>query len=103
MEVKRVKYQDCKEWLLVKHYAHRMCSISFACGLFVNNELKGVCTFGMPPSATLCSSICGDDFKDNVIELNRLVIDEGLKKNALSFFVSKSINMLPDNKKAPLM
>lgn len=98
MKVERISYEDCKEWLLYKHYAKRLCSISFAFGLYIDNVLQGVCTFGMPASSTLATSICGKDFKKYVLELNRLVVNEGLRKNTLSFFVSKSINKLPNNK-----
>ena len=97
--VKSIKSFECKEWLLYKHYAKRMCSISFCFGLFdTNNILVGVITFGMPPSSTLSESICGKEYKNYVLELNRLVVNDGLPKNTLSFFVSKSIKKLPNNK-----
>ena len=96
--VKSIDSYLCKDWLLNKHYAKRLCSISYSFGLFENNILVGVCTFGMPPSSTLSESICGIDFKKYVLELNRLIINENNNKNILSFFVSNSINMLPDNK-----
>lgn len=39
------------EWLLKKHYAHRIPSISYAFGLFDRDGLlMGVCTYGFPPS-----------------------------------------------------
>tara|TARA_R110002012_G_scaffold218422_2_gene389736 strand:- start:3459 stop:4403 length:945 start_codon:yes stop_codon:yes gene_type:complete len=90
-----IKKELCKEWLLYKHYAKRVPSISFSFGLFKNEILVGVITFGMPPSSTLASSICGEKYKDIVLELNRLVVNDGLDKNALSYFVSNSINQLP--------
>ena len=95
--VSSIDYQDTKEWLLKKHYAKRMCSIKYSFGLFINEILSGVVTFGMPPSSTLSDSICGKKLSKNVIELNRLIVNENLKKNTLSYFVSKSINMLPNN------
>jgi hypothetical protein len=98
MKVLSIDNSETKEWLLKKHYAKRMCSISFAFGLFVDNVLSGVITFGMPPSSTLAESICGNEFKKEVLELNRLVINEGLGKNVLSFFVGNSIKLLPKNK-----
>jgi hypothetical protein len=98
-KVDKIQNYECKDWLLNKHYAKRMCSISYAFGLFDNdNILVGVITFGMPPSSTLSASICGKDYKDYVLELNRLVVNEGLPKNTLSFFVSNAIKMLPSNK-----
>jgi len=97
--VKSIKSFECKEWLLYKHYAKRMCSISFCFGLFdTNNILVGVITFGMPPSSTLAESICGKEYKNYVLELNRLVVNDGLHKNTLSFFVSNSIKLLPNEK-----
>ena len=98
-KVDKIQNYQCKDWLLNKHYAKRMCSISYAFGLFDNaNILVGVITFGMPPSSTLAESICGKQYKDYVLELNRLVVNEGLPRNTLSFFVSNAIKMLPSNK-----
>lgn len=97
--IKTITHHDCREWLLFKHYAKRMCSISFSFGLFdPGNLLVGIVTFGMPPSSTLAKSICGEKYKDYVLELNRLVVNDGLPKNALSFFVSNSIKKLPNEK-----
>lgn len=97
--VHSVSVDECRDWLLKKHYAKRLCSVSFSFGLFsFDNVLLGVITFGMPPSSTLCSSICGDELAKNVIELNRLVVDEGLERNVLSFFVATALKKLPKNK-----
>jgi hypothetical protein len=85
----------CKDWLLHKHYAKRIPSISYSFGLYNNDILQGVITFGMPPSSTLSESICGAKYKKYVIELNRLVVNDNLEKNVLSYFVSNSIKMLP--------
>ena len=99
MKVNRIKTYECKDWLLNKHYAKRMCSIKYAFGLFDdNNLLVGVVTFGMPPSSTLAESICGNDLKEYVLELNRLVVNDGLPKNTLSFFVANAIKKIPNNK-----
>jgi hypothetical protein len=97
-EVKSIDYQDCKEWFLKKHYAKRMCHIIYCFGLFDNDILKGVISFGMPPSSTLSESIVGDVYKKYVIELNRLVLDDNMPKNTLSFFVSTAIKKLPKPK-----
>ena len=91
MNVRSISNFEVKDWLLNKHYAKRMCSISYSFGLYIDNVLNGVVTFGMPPSSNLAESICGLDYKENVLELNRLVVNDGLPKNTLSFFVSKSM------------
>jgi hypothetical protein len=95
-KVKSIDSYLCYDWLLNKHYAKRLCSITYSFGLYNENLiLQGICTFGMPPSSTLAESICGKEYKDIVIELNRLVVNDNLEKNVLSFFVSSCLNMLP--------
>ena len=91
--VKSIKYDQTKEWLLKKHYAKRLPPIEYAFGLYdINNIIKGIVTYGTPLSSTL-RGLWKNKYK--LIELNRLVINEGLEKNCLSFLVSQSINYLP--------
>ena len=96
--VKSIDTSQSKEWLLRKHYAKRLCSISFCFGLFgLDNILVGVCTFGSPPSRALCIGVCGTENAHKVNELNRLCVNEGLEKNVLSFFVSSCLKLLPND------
>jgi hypothetical protein len=88
--VKSIQSEQCKEWLLYKHYAKRIPMIEFSFGLFCDNQLVGVCTYG----TTLAIAI-RKKFSYNVYELNRLVVNEGLEKNVLSYFVSNTIKMMP--------
>jgi len=90
-EVKSIDYQDCKEWFLKKHYAHRIPPIEFCFGLYDGQNLIGVCSYGTPVSSTLRNAI--PSFK--LYELNRLVVNEGLMKNTLSYFVSFTIRKMP--------
>ena len=90
-QVRRIKAKEAHPWILKKHYAHRVPSISGAFGLFSNKELRGICTFGKPVSNELCFGVCGDEYKDRVFELNRLVIEETMR-NVGSFFVAKSLS-----------
>tara|TARA_R100000951_G_scaffold108169_1_gene104155 strand:- start:1327 stop:1962 length:636 start_codon:yes stop_codon:yes gene_type:complete len=94
-EVKSIENSQTKEWLLHKHYAKRLCSVSFAFGLFEGLQLIGVCTFGKPPSPPLCIGVCGSENSHFVYELNRLCVNDGLPKNTLSYFVSQCLKMLP--------
>jgi len=94
-EVKSIDYQDCKEWFIKKHYAKRIPSISFCFGLY-SDKLEGVCSFGFPPNYNYNNGKCVfNEYKCLTIELNRLVVNEGLAKNSLSFFVSQCLKMLP--------
>jgi uncharacterized protein YrzB (UPF0473 family) len=94
MQVRRLHLTEYEHWIKKIHYAKRIPNIMFGYGLFIDKKLHGVCTFGMPPSSTLAQSIAGENYKNIVLELNRLVTSENLKKNTLSQFVSKSIKQL---------
>lgn len=88
--VRRLYKNESHEWLLKKHYAHRIPPISFSFGLYdKENILVGICTIGKPASNSLCEGICGKEHSFRVYELNRLCVNEGLEKNVLSFFVGR--------------
>ena len=94
--VSSIDYQDCKEWFLKKHYAKRMPSVSYCFGLFEGVELIGVCSFGFPPNYNYNNGKCVfNDYECLTLELNRLVVNDGLPKNTLSFFVGKCLNKIP--------
>jgi hypothetical protein len=95
--VKEISYDDTKPFILEKHYAKRMPSISFAYGLFEQNKLIGVCTIGKPASPFLCKGICGEEEQKRVFELNRLVLNEDTQKNTASFFVGSVLRALKEN------
>lgn len=95
-EVKSIDSFLTYDWLLHKHYAKRLCSISYSFGLFDNqNILNGVLTIGKPASHSLCIGICGIENQDFVYELNRLVINDNLEKNVASFFIGSVLKLLP--------
>ena len=58
-KVKSIKKELCKEWLLYKHYAKRIPSISYAFGLFDSKMMQGILTVGKPASNALCIGVCG--------------------------------------------
>lgn len=89
-----IKPEEAHPWILRKHYARRLCPISYAFGLYESGELCGVVTYGMPASPFLCFGICGEKYRQNVIELNRLVVESD-NKNASSILVGQSLKMLP--------
>lgn len=92
-KVMPIKKEDYKEWLLYKHYAKRIPSISYAFGLF-KDDLIGILTIGKPASNPLCVGVCGKENSKYVYELNRLCVNDGLEKNVLSYFVGKVLKML---------
>ena len=94
-EVRPIQKEETYPWLLKKHYAKRIPSISYAFGLYDNERiLHGICTFGKPASNPLCNGIAGKENTHLVYELNRLCIDDKTK-NIGSFFVSACLKNLP--------
>jgi hypothetical protein len=94
IEVKPIKSTETTLWLLNKHYAKRLPSISYAFGLYVDDVLSGVVTYGSPPSPPLCVGLCGKEYRHKVLELNRLIIDTDIK-NSSSMLVGRSLKQLP--------
>ena len=95
--VKQIDRKETLDLILNKHYAKRVTSISFAFGLFKNDLLCGVVTYGMPASPFLQEGLLGKENKKYVIELNRLVLTDNLKNEA-SMLVSRSLKLLPHPK-----
>ena len=95
--VRRILSKEARPFLLNIHYARRLPCITDAFGLFVNGEMIGVVTYGIPASHPLCIGIAGEKNQYNVKELNRLVIlpkYNGGGYNYASFLVSHSLKML---------
>lgn len=95
--VKQIERKDCEDYILKIHYAKRWPSISYAYGLFLNENLVGVVTYGTPPSSTLKKGIAGIEYSPDILELNRLVLLNNIKNEA-SFLISQSLKLLPKNK-----
>jgi len=90
-----INSKECSEWVLKKHYAKRKPRIQFAYGIYIDNKLEGVITFGYPATPFVSRGLCGKQHEEKVMELNRLVINSGVPKNSASFLVSNSIKLLP--------
>ena len=97
MRVLSIKPQETYDILKNMHYAKRLPMIMFSYGLFINKTLKGIVTYGLPPSNSVCIGICGEKFKQDVLELNRLFLFDN-NKNEASFLVSHSMKSLPKPK-----
>jgi hypothetical protein len=91
--VVQIPSKEAKPWLLKRHYAHRMCPISYAFGAYKGTELVGVVTYGTPASAPLREGIAGKEWAAHVMELNRLCCVS--EKNMASCLVGQSLRMLP--------
>ena len=96
LKVRKISYDSTKPFPLGIHYARRMPCIQYAFGLYLDNQLIGVCTFGQPASPSLCIGIAGEENKRNVLELNRLaILPKYNGNNYASYLVSHSLKKLP--------
>jgi len=90
-----ISSKETDVWLLEKHYAKRKCHRMYCYGLFIDDVLEGVITYGMPPSPQVGRGFLGEDHRKYVIELNRLCINESAPVNSASFLVGNSLKMIP--------
>lgn len=93
MEIKQISYEEAINFLLPKHYSGRKPVVTIAFGLYEEDVLQAVCTFGKPASHSLCKGICGEEYAEKVYELNRLCRLESYDK-PLSQFVAKCLHIL---------
>ena len=94
MKVLPINNFEVEPWLLEKHYAKRIPQIMHAFGLYKDDILVGVVTYGIPASPSLCMGICGKEYSEKVLELNRVCLLDNYKNEA-SFLVANSIKLLP--------
>lgn len=94
--IKEISYKEAIDFLLPKHYSGRKPHIAIAFGLYKDNVLQAVCTFGKPASHSLCKGICGEEYANKVYELNRLCRLDTYDK-PLSKFVGACLRNLKVN------
>lgn len=93
-KVREIKPVETHPFLLEIHYAKRLPMICFSYGLFANDELVGVITYGRTSSPGTAKALVGENEKNRVYELNRLCLKNNLKNEA-SILISKSLKLLP--------
>jgi len=93
--IRKISQKECYEWFIYKHYLKRLASFSFCFGLYHNSVLKGVCSFGRPAAHGVVKGALSGKYMDSFLELNRLVVEDNLNRNVLSFFLSRSLQQLP--------
>ena len=95
-KIEEIPYRTAMDIVIKKHYLHRRCPCSIAFGLInkETEEIKGVITYGIPPSSTLLKGICGEDEMYNVYELNRLWVSDDVPANGESFLIGNTLKRL---------
>jgi len=89
----RISHEDAINFLLPRHYSGRKPVVSMAFGVVRDRSLQAVITYGKPATPTLCKGVCGEEWADNVYELNRMCRLETYDQ-PLSHFVATTLRML---------
>lgn len=92
--VTTLESKTAAQLVVAEHYLHRRPPISHAFGVYRHGELMGAVTYGTPASRHLQKGACPSD-PSKVLELNRLWLDDALPDNSESWFVSRTLRMLP--------
>jgi hypothetical protein len=97
-QIEKVTSQEATKMVVENHYLHRRASAMFCFGLFEQEEMIGCVIYGKPASPSLCVGVCGKEESNNVIELTRLWIKDETPKNTESFFIGRTLRLLPKDK-----
>lgn len=93
MKIISISSKIATKMVLQYHYSRRAVGAKHCFGLFDHGELVGCVIYSQPASYTLCKGVCGDAYREFVIELARLVIITS-KKNSASYLIGNSLGMI---------
>jgi len=95
--VKPVNYKTASRFCNEYHYAGRTPSIVVSLGMYVDDIMAGVITYGIPPVPNV-QRACGEEYRKNALELNRLFIFDWCGRNSESWLIGQSFRYLEENK-----
>jgi hypothetical protein len=98
-KINKISTKLAKEYIHKNHYSHGSHNGPSPCyGLFDREQLIGVCMFATPCSENVRASIFGSEYKSKVTELHRLHILDVTPKNTESWFISRCLDKLKEDK-----
>lgn len=96
--IKEIPREVAKQMIIEKHYSHKWNTgfgrINIGIFKYGNEECLGVASFGNPMNPNSYNKISDDIGRDNLIELNRMWIDDVLGRNAESILISNSFKII---------
>lgn len=99
--VNRMDLSDVRSFVSDHHYTGSCPPCRHAFGLHdENGRLVGVALYGVPAYAQTASSILDGAKGEQVLELRRLVLLDGVPRNAESWFLARTMKMLPPETEA---
>lgn len=106
--VRKIPCKQAKEYIIANHYSHGCHNAPSPCyglfetqntGLFGQEDvLIGVLMFATPCSEAVRSSVFGPEHKNWVIELHRLHILDVTPRNTETWFISRCLKLLKEDK-----
>lgn len=96
--VRKVDTKLAKEFVKQHHYSHGIHNGPITYGMFDGETLVGVCAFATPASEAVCASLFGSEHNRKVTELHRLVLLDEIPHNAESWFVSRALKLLKQDR-----
>lgn len=97
LQIEEISAKAARGYIAAFHYSHTFPDSSrFIFGLYYKNILCGVCVFGMGCGKNQYTSVYSSIKNGEYIELTRLWVEDSLRKNTESWFISRCIKMLPN-------
>jgi hypothetical protein len=97
--VEKIKSSIGRDYIRKYHYSMSCHNGPMTYGLFdAEDKLIGVCAFATPCSENVRASIFGPEYKDHVTELHRLHVMDGTPANTETWFASRAIKALKEDK-----
>lgn len=96
--VRLVEQKIAKQFIIEKHYSHSYPVGCVNLGAYYGEELIGIIVFGMSCQAKMASSIVPILNQGDYYELQRLYVDDCTKTGFETWFVSKSISWIKENR-----
>lgn len=97
--IKKIDCKTAKAYIIANHYSHGCHNGPSPCyGLFDGPDLIGVLMFATPCSENVRASVFGPAYKDSVTELHRLHIKDVTPRNTESWFISRCLKLLKQEK-----
>lgn len=92
-EFRAVNYLTASKIVTESHYLGAPGSSVHCFGMYLDNEISGVITYGTIPGPN-AAGICGKEWAPNVLELTRLFLYDWAGQNAESTFIAASFRLL---------
>lgn len=93
--VRPISFRGAKRIIEYGHYTHSLTKGRYCYGMFLGDRLVGAAVYGQPSGRNVAQSFFEGGDEQNTLELLRFYILDVTGKNAESWFLSRSLRLLP--------